>query len=549
MRGDFPSPLIFSDALRNNFTLTPIGMKMPEQMRLKVGIATFSYGGNGGMKSEHPDVRDWMIQTICKAQKDPRISKIGHFDLADTPITMTRNQAVLKARENKVDVLVMIDSDMGPDSELGTDPEAKPFFETAFDFLYNHWHKGPVCVAAPYCGPPPNENVYVFQWDNYNNDQVDGNFKLDAYTRAHAGMMTGIAPIAAAPTGLIMYDMRCFELTEPRDANSKPWFYYEWTDKYQAYKSSTEDVTQTRDLSLAGQQILGYNPVFCAWNSWAKHWKPIGVRKPRPMTADKVKDKFVEAFAGGYQSDERETYVSIKHSIDPMEFGEVVAIGSHDMSPARVSFEQKSPERKLAHMRVLEKALDNGEEVNGSKDDRQALAELVRLTVKNKPNAVIVEVGCFDGVGSKTIVENMGLEARLYCIDHFQGAEYDITKRMVEHLGGPDAIYERWEKNVGQKNIPLRVDAIRKSSLEVAASGRFTNGIDLIYIDAGHTYKEVKEDITAWSKLINPGGIIAGHDYGNTFIGVKEAVDELIDNPQLAGTCVWFAPIENCHAN
>jgi hypothetical protein len=88
-----------------------------------------------------------------------------------------------------------------------------------------------------------------------------------------------------------MYDMRCFPLTEPKTENDKPWFFYEWKDKYQADKASTEDVTQTRDLSLVGTQTLGYNPVFCNWDAWAGHWKPKCVSKPQVISASGISEK------------------------------------------------------------------------------------------------------------------------------------------------------------------------------------------------------------------------------------------------------------------
>ncbi len=278
---------------------------MPEQMKLSVGICSFSYGGNGGIKSEVPDVRDWMIDAYQAAMKDSRISRISHFDLADTPITMTRNRAVLEARKHKFDLLIMVDSDMRPDCE----PDGKPFFETAFDFCYSQYPRGPVVVGVPYCGPPSHENVYVFKWATKMNNSASPDFSLAAYTREEAAIMSGVAPAAAMPTGLIMYDMRVFDLIEPVDKTSQPWFYYEWSDKYASTKGSTEDVTNTRDISLIGQKKLGYNPMHCAWDCWAGHWKPHLVRKPRIIYADHVSTKFAEAVKQGYQSDEQRIYI------------------------------------------------------------------------------------------------------------------------------------------------------------------------------------------------------------------------------------------------
>ncbi len=124
------------------------------QQKFNVGIVTFSYGGNGGISSEVPDIREWMVPLVANASKDPRIDQIRIWNLADTPITMTRNRAVLQARQYGVDCLVMIDSDMKPDMNAGA-PDAKPFFDSSFDFFCQHYSKGPCVIGAPYCGPPP----------------------------------------------------------------------------------------------------------------------------------------------------------------------------------------------------------------------------------------------------------------------------------------------------------------------------------------------------------------------------------------------------------
>jgi hypothetical protein len=260
------------------------------QQKFNVGIVTFSYGGNGGISSEVPDIREWMIPVVLDLSKDDRVGSIRVWNLSDTPITMTRNQAVLQAREYGIDVLVMVDSDMKPDMLAGQ-PGSQPFFKSSLDFLINHYHKGPCCIGAPYCGPPPQECVYVFRWNNWASDNPNPDYQLEMYDRHTAVKMAGIQECAALPTGLIMYDMRCFDLTEPQSEADKPWFYYEWKDKYCASKASTEDVTQTRDLSMVGSQKLGYSPVYCNWDAWAGHWKPKCVGKPQVLAAKDISSK------------------------------------------------------------------------------------------------------------------------------------------------------------------------------------------------------------------------------------------------------------------
>jgi hypothetical protein len=52
----------------------------------------------------------------------------------------------------------------------------------------------------------------------------------------------------------------------------------------------------TRDLSLVGTQRLGYNPVYCNWDSWAGHWKPKCVGKPQVVPASGISHKLKDCW-------------------------------------------------------------------------------------------------------------------------------------------------------------------------------------------------------------------------------------------------------------
>ncbi len=307
-----------------------------EPRKLSIMIATFPYSGNGGISSQADEVSDWVIETMLKGERDPRIEWIKKAKFSDTPITLTRNRSVMAARECGADILLMVDSDMFPDKRFKEgDPFAKPFFDSSFDFLYEHYDRGPVVIGAPYCGPPPNEVVYVFHWKNEQSDNPNLNTQLAKYPREHAATMSGIQHCAALPTGLIMFDMRIFELTEPKrkrealmkqlmgpikqqfadglpltldgtreivqrcldskERAEQSWFYYEWTDQYQQDKGSTEDVTATRDIAMHGRMELGYNPLRVNWDAWAGHFKVKCVDKPVSIFAEEVGDKFIRA--------------------------------------------------------------------------------------------------------------------------------------------------------------------------------------------------------------------------------------------------------------
>lgn len=299
-------------------------------MKLSVFFAFFPYGGNGGTAVEVPQIRKWFAKTLLKAAKDERVGEIFDQDFSDTPIPMTRNAAVEMALAKNFDVVVMCDSDMWPDVELDFgDPEAKPFWEEAFNLLYERKLRGlHTAVGAPYCGPPPHENCYVFHWANWRNDDPDKKFRIEKYSREDAAARVGISgpnEVAALPTGLIMFTTDLFKVAR------EPWFYYEYDGDSmackecgvpkpgrQSKKASTEDVAATRDICLFAEMELGYSPVFCAWDSWAGHWKPVVVRKPRPTTVSDINQKYLAATLSKRARDERVIFVGNKNEPRPL---------------------------------------------------------------------------------------------------------------------------------------------------------------------------------------------------------------------------------------
>jgi hypothetical protein len=460
------------------------------RQQFNVGFCTFSYGGNGGISSEVPDIREWMIPLVADLAKDPRVEQIRIFNLADTPITMTRNRAVLLARQYECDVLVMIDSDMKPDINAGQ-PGAKPFFSTSFDFLVDHYPVGPVAIGAPYCGPPPHECVYVFRWQNRESESASPDFQLEMYDRHSAVQMAGIQECAALPTGLIMYDMRCFDLTEPKDESDKPWFYYEWKDKYAADKASTEDVTQTRDLSIVGHHKLGYNPVYCNWDAWAGHWKPKCVGKPVLLDAKGVGQKLRSAWESGFDHEVKTVILNQKPG---------------------VAFDSMGMDMIL--------------------DDQAALANLVYgFIARFGRSPSICEVGSWAG-RSALIMATAG--ASVHCVDTWEGSSNDNGTKQYQGAEPPLEVFKRNTRHLG------KITHTVARSPEAAAL--FQDGsFDIVYIDAEHDFDSVLADIRAWRPKAKHW--LAGHDY-QSFPQVAEAVKTAGLTPKVWSN-VWLAEVDD----
>jgi len=249
--------------------------------KFSVMFSRYPYGAK-----EHPAGTDWLINSIHTAATMPLVGRVDTRWILGTPITMLRNRSILYCIENEYDVLVMLDNDNIPDRD---------FFERAFHFYYANYEDFPSVIASPYCGPPPYENVYVFQWERYGNDSPDDPHKLLGMNRNEVEHMTGIKPAVAVPTGCIFVDMRIFTgfggITLP-----PPWFFYEYEDEFQTKVKSTEDVVWSRNVSVLFKTVLGLDVVYVDWDSWAIHIKTKAVEKPNTQYPTNIKALFDRYF-------------------------------------------------------------------------------------------------------------------------------------------------------------------------------------------------------------------------------------------------------------
>lgn len=494
--------------------------------KLNIMIARFPYAGNGATSSEIPEIGDWLTTNVAKMKADPRIDKVMSAKFSDTPITMTRNRAVLAARQHGADLLLMLDSDNAPDIYVEDTETAKPFWDSSFDFIYKHWERGPHVVFAPYCGPPPgpyggSENVYVFKWENYESGFPNDAFTIDQYSRDEAAVMTGIQPCAAGPTGCIIFDMRAFELTAPRNAGDKPWFYYEWKDIYQAEKASTEDVTALRDISLAGQLTYGYNPLFCNWDAWAGHAKPKMVGKPEMLTVSEVAAKIRRCVEVGRGRGDKQVLIGDGHQ---MQVSPEATLVSAATKPVAVY--EPHPEFEFCEHAT-------------PAEDVGVLQGLVRSL--NDP--VVLEVGSYAGA---TAIAMAQAGAFVHCVDHFGGSDWLTTP------AGEMDIEAALHRNAERCGVAEQIAVHRGDSVAMAA--QFDDGaFDLVYLDAGHDFDDVMRDISAWRSKVRPGGILCGHDYSAAFPGVIRAVLEEFGSDFTKDGRIWIhrvpaeAPTETIH--
>lgn len=95
---------------------------------------------------------------------------------------------------------------------------------------------------------------------------------------------------------------------------------------------------------------------------------------------------------------------------------------------------------------------------------------------------------------------------------------------------------------------PDRVKFLHGTTVETAQLVE-NNSLDLIFIDAQHTYENVSEDIRHWAPKLRDTGILGGHDlYDRVFPGVRKAVEE-VGVPYEAGPghTWWFKECPKQH--
>jgi predicted O-methyltransferase YrrM len=153
-------------------------------------------------------------------------------------------------------------------------------------------------------------------------------------------------------------------------------------------------------------------------------------------------------------------------------------------------------------------------------EDRQY--EVIEALTKfsSSPNMNAVEIGSWSG-NSAVIIGKVveRVFGKLYCIDWFKGDETNDghLKETSEKID----VSSIFRKNIEYFNLSNTVELRIKSSTE--ASKEFEdNSLDFIFIDGGHSVKDVFNDILLWYPKLKSSRVICGHDFNMT--AVKGAV-------------------------
>lgn len=176
------------------------------------------------------------------------------------------------------------------------------------------------------------------------------------------------------------------------------------------------------------------------------------------------------------------------------------------------------------------------------RDDVLAYRSLVK---RLPPGATVIEVGTWMGRSLANVATIRG-DVTFVGVDAFMKTKDDLVGVRREKAGKErlNRFYFRFLRNMIWRNVG-NVSILRMDSVKAGKLIR-DDTVDLIFLDAGHTFEEVRDDILAWEGKVKAGGILAGHDY-HPANSVAKAVSVCLGGLEVetfAGSSVWAVVLE-----
>lgn len=131
----------------------------------------------------------------------------------------------------------------------------------------------------------------------------------------------------------------------------------------------------------------------------------------------------------------------------------------------------------------------------------------------------MIEIGCYSGESTRVWLGS-GKIKNIYCIDPWTGVINNNTHYNLD-------VMQKVEAKFNELLTDSRVTKLKGfSSVHLPTFIKSTTRISAIYIDGDHSYEAVKKDIEMALKVLEPNGIICGHDINHA--GAGKAIKETL---------------------
>jgi predicted O-methyltransferase YrrM len=135
----------------------------------------------------------------------------------------------------------------------------------------------------------------------------------------------------------------------------------------------------------------------------------------------------------------------------------------------------------------------------------------------------VLELGSYAGASTVAMAQ---VAHRVHAVDWHQGDESAGTEdTLAEFFANIQPYRDRIVAHVGRFEdiVPL-----------------FREGaFDMAFLDGAHSYEATVAQIDLALRVLKPGSVIAFHDYGSGFDGVKQAIDQYFLHVDVIRTLAW----------
>jgi len=170
----------------------------------------------------------------------------------------------------------------------------------------------------------------------------------------------------------------------------------------------------------------------------------------------------------------------------------------------------------------------------------QARDSAVMLSLANSVRPrVMVEFGVNVGFTAEMFLKNIETIERYVGVDVPKSYQTELPEQWVEVPDSPGCrvigIDKRFELIMRPRGtLDLKPDDLPRA--------------DVVFIDGDHGRGAVEHDSRLAAEIINPGGVIMWHDYGNHVVEVNDVLDKLLDEgwnlAAVSGSWIAFEQFE-----
>lgn len=155
--------------------------------------------------------------------------------------------------------------------------------------------------------------------------------------------------------------------------------------------------------------------------------------------------------------------------------------------------------------------------IRNAKNAKLGLERMIKYVNSISPVKVMVELGCYVGDSTEIFAKHFDI---VHAVDPWVNGYDDNDAASFQH------IMAKIEAQFDEMAAKYKSIVKYKMTSEEALDAFKDQSVDLVYVDALHTYRGARDDIARYLPKIRPGGWLCGHDYQQRFAGVIKAVDE-----------------------